>query len=446
MSSPAPVDLLLLGGLVVTMDDAWTVIEDGGVAIRNSDIVETGEATDLAERYGSSAKESLDTSGRLIMPGLINTHTHGADSLFRGLIDDLPLERWLERLWAVERQILNPTTVGAGARLAYTEMIRGGTTTALDMFWYPEASAKAAREVGFRVLTGPIWFDSTEIDGLTPDQRSQQAMEFMQEYRQDSLVTPCVLPHGTYTVAPQQLELARDLAEEYGVLLSTHVSETQAEVAQIEGQYGRRPPAHLDHLGLLGSRTVLAHCVHLEQDEVDLLADRRVVVAHCPLSNLKLGSGVAPLAAMRHAGVRVGLGTDGPVSGNDLDMWLTIRLAAVLHKGVHQDPSLITARETVAMATRDAAAALDKDLEIGSLEPGKRADLIVLNLDRPHLTPMFDVYSHLAYAAGRDDVETVVIHGRLVMRNRSLSTVNEKDILAQVRAIALQIQSLPNET
>ena len=439
MVTSETVDLLLLGGLVVTMDDSWKVVDDGAVAVRGSDILEIGKAGDLASRYRAGATEVLDTSGRLVMPGLINTHTHGADSLFRGLIDDLPLEPWLERLWRVEKQILNPQTVEAGARLAYAEMIRGGTTTALDMFWYPEASARAAQDVGFRVLTGPIWFDSTEIDGLEPQERLHRGTEFLQEYRNHPLVTPCVLPHGTYTVAPSGLETARDLADEYGVLLSTHLSETAAEVAQIERQYGRRPPAHLEHLGMLGPRTVLAHCVHLDASEIDLLTRRRAVVAHCPLSNLKLGSGVAPLKDMRQAGTRVALGTDGPVSGNDLDMWLTLRLTAVLHKGVHQDPALLTAREVAAWATRDAAAALDKGREIGSLEADKRADIIVLSLNRPHLTPMFDVYSHLVYAVGREDVETVIIQGKTVMRDRMLTTLNEESVLAEVQAIADQI-------
>lgn len=433
------IDRLLLGGHVVTMDNDWRVLEDGAVAIRGADIVEVGAAEDLAGRYRAVTGEILDTRGRLILPGLINTHTHGADSLFRGLLDDLALEPWLERLWVVEKQILSPETVGAGARLAYAEMIRGGTTTALDMFWYPEASAVAAREMGFRVITGPVWFDSTEIDGLTPDERTRRGTEFMQEYHRDPLITPCVLPHGTYTVAPPQLETARDLAAEFDVLLSTHLSETAAEVTQIESQYGRRPPEHLDVLEMLGPKTVLAHCVHLEDAEIDLLAERRAVVAHCPLSNLKLGSGVARLDPMRQAGVRVGLGTDGPVSGNDLDMWLTLRLTAVLHKGVHQDPSLIPARDVIAMATREAAAALGKENEIGSLEPGKRADIIVVNADRPHLTPMFDVYSHLVYAVGREDVETVLIHGRPVLRDRALLTLDEEAVIADVRAIAERI-------
>lgn len=439
-ASAESLDLLLLGGLVVTMDDDWTVIEDGAVAISGSDVLEVGTADDLGHKYRPVAREILDTSNRLVLPGLINTHTHGADSLFRGLIDDLPLEPWLERLWQVERRILNPETVEAGARLAYAEMIRGGTTTALDMFWFPEASARAAQEVGFRILTGPIWFDSTEIDGLGPEERTQRGREFLQEYRRHPLITPCVLPHGTYTVSPDGLQTARDLATEYGVLLSTHLSETAAEVAQIERQYGRRPPAHLDELEMLGPRTVLAHCVHLETAEIELLAHRQAVVAHCPLSNLKLGSGVAPLVDMRQAGVRVALGTDGPVSGNDLDMWLTLRLAAVLHKGVHQDPSLLDAREATSLVTREAAKALDKSGEIGSLEAGKRADLIVLRLDRPHLTPMFDVYSHLVYAAGRDDVETVVIHGQTVMRDRVLTTMDEIAVLAEVQAIAARIE------
>lgn len=434
-----PVDLLIEGGTVLTIDDAWTVIPDGAVAVRRADIVEVGSATDLASKYRDRADTVIDASGKLVMPGLINIHTHGADSLFRGLIDDLPLEPWLERLWKVETAILNPRTVRAGARLAYAEMIRGGTTTALDMFWYPEASVEAAREAGFRVFTGPIWFDSPEIDGLSNAERRHRAAEFLQQYLHDPLITPCVLPHGTYTVAPPQLEDARELAEEHGVLFSTHLSETAAEVAQVEGQYGRRPPAHLDNLGLLGPRSILAHCVHLNRDEIDLLANRRAVVAHCPLSNLKLGSGVAPLDGMRRAGVRVGLGTDGPVSGNDLDMWWTMRLAAVLHKGVHQDPALISAREVVAMATRGAAEVLDKRNQIGSLEAGKRADLIVVDLSRPHLTPMFDVYSHLVYAVGRDDVETVVIHGQIVMQARRLQTLDEAAVMAEVEEIAAEI-------
>ena len=215
--------------------------------------------------------------------------------------------------------------------------------------------------------------------------------------------------------------------------------QTAAEVALIHKRDGRRPPEHLERLGLLGPRTVLAHCVHLEPREIELVARRQAVVAHCPLSNLKLGSGVAPLSEMRRAGVRLGLGTDGPVSGNDLDMWLTLRLTAVLHKGIHQDPSLIAAREVVAMATREAAAALGKGAEIGSIEPGKRADLILVGLDRPHLTPMFDVYSHLVYSVGREDVETVLIHGQIVMQDRELLTVDETAAIAAVREIAASI-------
>jgi 5-methylthioadenosine/S-adenosylhomocysteine deaminase len=437
MDTPAPIDLLIIHGLVVTMADDWRLLEDGAVAVRGTDIMEIGPTADLEERYRSA--QVLDARGGVVMPGLVNTHTHGADSLFRGLIDDLPLEPWLDRLWKVEKEILNPATVRAGARLAYAEMIKGGTTTALDMFWFPQSSVAAAREAGFRLLTGPTWFDSTEIDGLDLDARRQFSREFLEEYRSDPLITPCLLPHGTYTVNSEALASVRDLADRFDVLTSTHLSETAAEVATIVDRYGRRPPDHLDQLGMLGPRTVLAHCVHVEPDEIDLLARRRAVVAHCPLSNLKLGSGIAPLPDMRQAGVRLGLGTDGPVSGNDLDMWLTLRLTAVLHKGVRQDPSLLPAREVVALATREAAAALGKSEEIGSLVPGKRADLMVIGLERPHLTPLFDVYSHLVYAVGRDDVDTVVINGQVVMQDRELLTLDETDAIAQVREIAARL-------
>jgi 5-methylthioadenosine/S-adenosylhomocysteine deaminase len=422
------------------MDAQGTVYEDGAVAVRGADIVAVGATAALTQRFGAGDGERIDASGRIVLPGLINLHTHGADSLFRGLIDDLPLEPWLERLWQVERQFLDPETVGAGALLAYAEMIRGGTTTALDMFWYPEAGARAAGEIGFRLLTGPVWFDSPEIDGLQPADRLARGREFLQEYRDHPLVTPCVLPHGTYTVAPGHLEQARDLAEEFDLLLSTHLSETVREVETVRERYGRRPPEHLDQLRMLGPRTVLAHCVHLDAREVDLLAERRSVVAHCPLSNLKLGSGVAPLPALRRTGVRLGLGTDGPVSGNDLDLWLTMRLAAVLHKGVHRDPTVLSAREVVALATREAADALDKADEIGSLEPGKRADLIVIRLDRPHLVPLYDPYSHLVYNVGRGDVETVVIHGRPVLDRNRLTTVDEGVVLGEVRSIAERVE------
>jgi 5-methylthioadenosine/S-adenosylhomocysteine deaminase len=433
-------DKLILHGLVVTMDERLTVWDDGAVAIAGAEIVAIGASAEWSARFMGPTVEVIDASGQLVMPGLINAHTHAADALFRGWVDDLALEPWLERLWIAERKFLRPETVRLGAQLAQAEMIRGGTTTALDMFWFPEVSAQVAREVGFRLMTGPVYFDFAEPDNIPVEQRTARGREFLQAYQHDPLIIPCVTPHSTYTVSPSYLREAQALAGEFGVLLSTHASETTTEVRTVSQRYGQSPPRHLDQLGLLTERTVLAHCVHLPDDEIDLLAERQTVVAHCPMSNLKLGSGVAPLPKMRQSGVQTTLGTDGPVSSNDLDMWAAMRLAAVLHKGVQQNPTLLLAQEVVKMVTCDAARALGLDDKIGSLVPGKQADLILIDLNRPHLTPRYDIYSHLVYAVGRDDVATVLIQGRVVMRKRQLMTVDEPTVMAMVQDLAQEIK------
>ncbi len=439
METIPPADKLIVHGLVVTMGEDLMVLEDGAVAVRGTQIAAVGPTVEIATQYAKAGVEIIDAAGQLVMPGLINTHTHGADSLFRGLVDDLALEPWLERLWVAERRFLRPDTVRLGAQLAQAEMIRGGTTMALDMFWYPEVGAQVAKEIGFRLMTGPVYFDFAEPDNIPVQQRTARGREFLQQYRGDSLIIPCVTPHSAYTVSPQYLKEAQALAAEFGVFLSTHASETAVEVKTIGERYGQSPPRHLDGLGMLTERTVLAHCVHLSPDEIELLAQRQTIVAHCPLSNLKLGSGVAPLPQMRQAGVRTAIGTDGPVSGNDLDMWLAMRLAAVLHKGVQQNPTVLSAREVVKMATCDAAQALGLGDKIGSVRPGKEADLILIDLNRPHLTPRYDIYSHLVYAVGRDDVSTVLIQGRPVMRNHQLLTVDEAGVMAAVQALAGEI-------
>lgn len=440
MNSTQPADKLILHGLVITMDDQLTVLDDGAIAIAGAGIVAVGPTSEVSAQFVGPTTEVIDATGQLVMPGLINAHTHAADSLFRGLVDDLALEPWLERLWVAERKFLRPETVRLGAQLAQAEMIRGGTTTALDMFWHPEVSAKVAKAIGFRLMTGPVYFDFAEPDKIPVEQRTARGREFLQEYQRDPLIVPCVTPHSTYTVSPQYLQEAQTLADEFGVLLSTHASETSAEVATVSQRYGQSPPRHLDGLGMLTERTVLAHCVHLPDDEINLLAQRQTVVAHCPLSNLKLGSGVAPIPGMRQNGVRTTLGTDGPVSGNDLDMWLTMRLAATLHKGVQQNPTLMPAVEVVKMATCDAASALGLGDKVGSLAAGKQADLILIDLEQPHLTPLYDVYSHLVYAVGRADVATVLIRGQVVMQERELTTLDEASVIAAVQELTQAIK------
>ena len=432
--------LLVLGGIVVTMDESSTVIEGGGVAIDGPRIVAVGPAGEIEAACRGEDTEIIDAGGRLVVPGLVNTHTHASDILFRGLVEDLPLELWLERLWQVERELVCPASVAAGARLAQAEMIRGGTTTALDMFFFPEEAVAVARQAGFRLATGPFFFDSPDIDGIEPRERAPRARELLEELRDEALIIPCMLAHSTYTVAPWLLEEARDLAAEFGTLFSTHVAETRAEVETVRRMHGCSPPHHLDRLGVLEVPNVLAHCVHLGDDEIGLLAERRSAVAHCPMSNLKLGSGVAPVPSFRRAGVRTTLGTDGPVSSNDLDLWSTLRLGAVLHKGVGEDPRLMSSREVFAHATIEGARALGMGERIGSIESGKEADLVIIDLDRPHLVPLHDVYAHLVYAVGRDDVRTVLIRGRAVMRDRRLTTIDERAAMEEVAEFAARLR------
>lgn len=433
-----PVDLLILHALIVTMDAQGTILEDGALAVRGDSITAVGPSAQLA---GLPAGETIDAAGALVMPGLINAHTHSADSLFRGLVEDLPLEPWLQKLWKAEAAFVRRDTVFWGAALAYLEMLRGGITTAVDMFWFPEAMAEAGKACGLRLVTGPVYFDSAGPGGLTSNDTDALARAFLEQYRADPLIIPALQPHATYTVSPDFLARVGALAREYGVFFHTHASETAYEVQSVRERYGLTPVKHLDRLGLLDRRTILAHCVHLEEDEFDLLREREVTAVHCPLSNTKVASGIAPVAQMLSRGVKVALGTDGPVSGNDLNHWLTMRLAAVLQKVTCRDTAVLGARQVVELATCGAAAALGLQERIGSLEPGKRADLLLVDRRTVHAVPSYDPYALIVYALGREDVRTVLVNGRVVVRDRQIQTIDEQETLARVEEIARQVSA-----
>lgn len=433
----SPADLLITGALIVSMDERERILEDGAISISDGEITAVGTAAELAD---AGAGRTVDAAGQLMMPGLVNGHVHMGDSLFRGLIEDLPLEPWLERLWRSEREFVTPKNVALGARLALAEMIRSGTTCALDMFWFPEAAADASIEAGFRIVTGPIFFDFEGPDGIDSADRIQVGEAWLERYAGEPLVTPCVQPHNALTVAPEGMRAARSLADRHGALFHTHCSETATEVTLTRETFGATPVGHLDELGILGHPAVLAHCVHLTDDDFERLRRTGAAVLHNPLSNLKLGSGIAPVARMLDEGIPVLVGTDGPVSSNDLDMWTAIRFAGLLQRGAQQDPVLTPAREIVRMVTTVGARALGLGSTIGSIEPGKRADLLLIDLRRPHLLPMFDVYAHLVYAVGRDDVHSVMIDGKWVLRDRILRTLDEPAILDQVSALGKRIE------
>jgi 5-methylthioadenosine/S-adenosylhomocysteine deaminase len=439
------IDTLVVHGLIVTLDENMTVLRDGAVAIDGPDIVAVGPTREIESQF--DAATTLDAQDQLVMPGLINAHTHSPAVIFRGLTEDMRLEPWLQKSWRLEAKFIRAQNVRVGARLAQAEMIRAGTTTALDMYWFPEVMAQVAQQTGFRLMTGPIWLGIPNApDGIPMEERTARGREFLQQFRHDPLIVPVVQPHSTYTVSKELLQEAWALANEFGVWFHTHCSETTAEVEMVTKNAGASPPRYLDALGILSSHTVLAHCIHVPPDEIDLFAQRGITVAHCPISNLKLAAGIAPVVPMQRAGVPVTLGTDSAQSSNDLNLWNVLRVAPILQKNAYGDPTLLPAPDVVKMVTRDAARHLGLGDRIGSLVAGKRADLILLDLDALNAQPLYDVYAQLLYTLGRDNVSTVLINGKIVLRDRVLQTINEADLMGQARELAERIGAEAGES
>ncbi|WOX15569.1 amidohydrolase [Streptomyces sp. N50] len=429
------IDLLVHGGDVLTVDEAGAVVRDGAVAVHEGAIVAVGPAAELTTRF--RAAESIDASGCLVLPGLINTHTHLAMTLLRGRADDVTLQGFLERVLKWEAELLTPKNVAAAVRLAVAESVRAGVTSALDMYWFHEAAEQAARETGWRLHTGPTFMDVPEPpDRLAYEDRLDWARrDLAARGTTRPGLRPVLFAHSTYTLAPDQLVEIAALAREFGALLHIHAAENPTEVATVEVKYGKRPVELLDSLGLLGPDLLLAHAVDLTGPEIAALARTGTSVAHCPVSNLKLGCGIAPVPRLLSAGVTVGLGTDGAVSSNTLDVLGAVRQAALVHKA-GGDPTAVGAEQAVRMATIEGARALGLGDHLGSLEAGKRADLVVLDLDAPHLRPLHDPWSTLAYAAHSADVRDTVVDGRVLMRNRTLATLDEEAVLAELEALA----------
>ncbi|MFE9997848.1 amidohydrolase [Streptomyces avermitilis] len=428
------VDLLVHGGDVLTVDEAGTVVRDGAVVVRAGEILAVGPAQELRARY--AAAEDIDAEGCLVLPGLVNTHTHLAMTLLRGRADDVTLQRFLERMLKWEAELLSPKNVAAAVRVAVAESVRAGVTSALDMYWFHEAAERAARESGWRLHTGPTFMDVPDpADGIAYEDRLAWARRDLADRAHRPGTRPVLFAHSTYTLSPGQLLDIAALAREFGALLHLHAAENATEVATVEVRHGKRPVELLNSLGLLGPDVLLAHAVDLTGPEIAALARTGTSVAHCPVSNLKLGCGIAPVPRLLSAGVTVGLGTDGAVSSNTLDVLGAVRQAALVHKA-GGDPTAVGAEQAVRMATIEGARALGLGDHLGSLEAGKRADLIVLDLGRPHLCPPHDPWSLLAYAAHAPDVRDTVVDGRILMRGRTLTTLDEAAALAELGALA----------
>ena len=434
---PTRVDFLLVGGAIITMDADRTVFQNGAVAIKNSKIVWIGDQDQIGTQFDPA--QTVDLRGKVVIPGLVNTHGHWAMTLFRGLVDDRTLEAWLDKIWKVEAAVISPETVVAGANLAMIEMIRAGTTCATDMYWQYNDSFEAVRQAGFRMVNGPSFADIPGFEDRR-DLNYRAAIDLLDRYQNDPLIHLCVQAHSTYTTNQQMLEDVLRILEERNILFVTHASESKGELELVRKKYGKTPIEVLDSVGLLGEKTLLAHCVHLSNAEIERLAETHTSVAHCPSSNLKLSSGIARVSDMVRAGVNVSIGTDGPASNNDLDLFHEAQLAALVQKGVTGDPTVLPAERVFAMLTIDGARALGLANELGSLEVGKLADLAVIDFDSVNLTPCYDVYSHLIYAASAADVCHTMIHGKMVMQNRQMLTLDEEKVKAQVRQIAQQVR------
>ncbi|MEU1030159.1 amidohydrolase [Streptomyces mirabilis] len=428
-------DLLVHGGDVLTVDEAGTFVRSGAVAVRDGEIREVGPAEELRTRY--EAVETLDATGCLVLPGLVNTHTHLAMTLLRGRADDVTLQGFLEQVLRWEAELLSPKSVAAGVRAAIAESVRAGVTSALDMYWFHEAAERVAREAGWRLHTGPTFMDVPDpADGIAYEDRMAWARRDLAARATARPGTrPVLFAHSTYTLSPDQLTDIAALAQEFGALLHLHAAENATEVATVEVRHGRRPVELLDELGLLGPDLLIAHAVDLTGPEIAALARTGTSVAHCPVSNLKLGCGIAPVPRLLSAGVTVGLGTDGAVSSNTLDVLGAVRQAALIHKAAG-DPTAVGAEQAVRMATLEGARALGLGDHLGSLEPGKRADLIVLDLNAPQVRPAHNPWSTLAYAAHSADVRDTVVDGRILMRDRVLTTLDEATTLADLEALA----------
>lgn len=423
-----PVDYIFCGDYVLTMDHALTVIEKGAVAIQGDKIHAVGPQGEITQKY--RADKVLKGEGRAIMPGFINTHTHAAMVYFRGLADDLPLTEWLNHhIWPAENTWLSPAFISDAVELACLEMLKGGVTTYNDMYFFEDAAALASKRMGMRAVLGSGILDFPSVSAQTADEYLENAKHFVRTWENDELITPCIAPHAPYTCGPDTLKKAKTLAEILRVPLHIHLSETQWEVGEVMARYHKRPVEHLAELGFLDESVLAAHCVWLHDNEIDLLARYRVGVSHCMESNMKLASGFAPIVSLITAGVKVSFGTDGAASNNDLNILSEIAMTAKVHKALASDPTVLDAKTVLLMATRWGAEVLGLGRLTGSIEAGKAADIIAFNLEKPHLKPLYNIFSHIVYAAMSSDVETVMINGKLLMHDRQLLTVDEGEIL-----------------
>lgn len=432
-----PFDILIRNGTILTMDAANSVIEDGQVGVRGDTIVQAGPRAG----EGVEAETVIDAKGGLILPGLINGHTHAAMSLFRGLADDLPLMEWLNHYIFPAEKRMDAAFVYRGTLLACAEMILSGTTTFCDMYLFEDQTAEAASKAGMRCVAGEVLYDFPSPNYGDLENGFAYTESLIRKWKGHPLISIAVEPHSLFTCSPDLLIRANEIALTHDRPLIIHVAETLSEVSEMKERYGKRPVEHLESLGLLGPHLIADHAVHLTPKEMDQIAAHGVRVVHNPESNMKLASGIAPVPDLLARGVTVGLGTDGCASNNNLDLFAEMDMAAKLHKVRAMDPTVMNAVAALRMATIEGARALGLQDLTGSIETGKRADIIIVDINKPHLTPMYHPFSHLVYAARGSDVSHVLINGRVVMARRKLLTLDLEEVMMKARETAKAVRA-----
>ncbi|REJ79290.1 MAG: amidohydrolase [Acidobacteria bacterium] len=438
------VEILIVGGTVVTMDGEMRVIKDGAVAIDKGKIVAVGSSANVSKAF--SGKTKINAEGKAVIPGLINTHTHIPMTVFRGIADDLDLQEWLTKyIFPAEAKNVDEKMVRIGTRLGLAELIRGGTTTFCDMYYFEDVIAEETEKAGVRGVLGETLIDFPAPDNKTWEEAMAYSEKYAKKWKGNVLITPAIAPHAPYTVSEEHLKATRKLANEIGVPLVIHLAEAQTEVDYVRENKNMRPVEYVNKIGLFEGQTIAAHVIKVNDEEIDVLKRAGVGVAHNPQSNMKLAAGVAPVPSMLAKSLNLGLGTDGPASNNDLSLWEEMDTAAKLHKITSGDPKVVSAEQAFTMATIGGARALHLSDKVGSLEEGKLADIVIIGLDSLHQTPLYNIFSHLVYATKASDVETVIIHGRLIMQDRRLLTLNETAIRRDANALRDKIiDSLAN--
>ena len=439
------IDLIVRGDYVVSIDETGTIFENGAVAIDDGLIIAIGPVDEITVNY--SADEVLDGDRRIVLPGLINGHSHAAMTLLRGVADDLALMDWLNNyIFPAEVQFVDPEFVRIGTELACWEMIRGGTTTFVDMYYYPDTIAEVVENCGLRALISATVIDQRSPDAENAGDSIDKGNAFIERWQgRNARITPIFGPHANYTLNAEQLAATRATAMKYGVPISIHLSESPFEVQYSKDTYGTTSINMLESIGFFDGPTIAAHVVWPMQEEIPILAERKVGVIHNPTSNMKIASGIAPIAEMLAAGVRVGIGTDGAASNNDLDMWEEMRLASLLQKVDRMDPEVLSASTVLTMATRGGATAIGLGDSIGSLEVGKQADLIQVVFDDVHHVPTYDVVSHLVWVTDEQDVAAVVVAGKVLMRDGEMLTIDTERVTTEATALAARIEAALNE-